>query len=270
MDTYLAAFLTSWLCAFNLPLRDLSCICPSVFKSALQLTSGRRISLAILVLTCIYKGLSELSSSSTLGSELSIFLCIMCYAWLARYFLSYRMEVHNFVGALMIAFHGTNAIRPLARKESKPSICSGQDISWVIIAPNDDTSVKYVDDIMQLQRVTDFFLSMRSCFLTLRYANNYIAKPYSPHRFSRQFGFYQDVSGELKPLLEKTTRHYLFSLFQTSVRLGTQSLFVIPARGLKMNLRKAEEANLKRGKLTILRHTTKMPRPIAIIEEGQS
>ncbi|KAL2927153.1 UDP-N-acetylglucosamine 1-carboxyvinyltransferase [Bienertia sinuspersici] len=38
---------------------------------------------------------------------------------------------------------------------------------------------------------------MRSYYLTLRYENNYIAKSYSPHRFSRQFGFHQDVPVEV-------------------------------------------------------------------------
>ncbi|KAL2925903.1 Neurobeachin-like protein 2 [Bienertia sinuspersici] len=68
---------------------------------------------------------------------------------------------------------------------------------------------------------------MRSCFLTLRHDNNCIVEPYSPHRFSRQFGFYQDVAGELKPPLEKIP----------NVRFETQSSFVIPTRGLKRSLR---------------------------------
>ncbi|KAL2940230.1 Myosin-2 [Bienertia sinuspersici] len=147
------------------------------------------------------------------------------------------MGVLDFVGAPMIAFYVTDAIKTLSHKEAKSSIYSGQDINWVIIAPNDTTSVKYVDDSMQSQQVIDFLLSVRSCFLTLRYDDNCIAEPYSPHRFSRQFGFYQDIPGKLKPPPEKVTWQYLYSLFQTSVQLGTYSSFVNPARGLKMNLR---------------------------------
>ncbi|KAL2895487.1 hypothetical protein RDABS01_011396 [Bienertia sinuspersici] len=86
MDTYLATFLTCWLCAFVLPLRDLGCIRPSVSKPASQLASGRRISLAIPVLTCIYKGLSKLSSSFTPGKQVEHFPAHYVYAWLARYF----------------------------------------------------------------------------------------------------------------------------------------------------------------------------------------
>ncbi|KAL2922546.1 DNA-directed RNA polymerase subunit beta' [Bienertia sinuspersici] len=77
------------------------------------------------------------------------------------------MGVHDFVGAPMIAFHEIDAIRTHTRKVAKSTICSGKDINWVIIAPNDTTIAKYVDDNMQSQQVTDFFLSIRSCFLTL-------------------------------------------------------------------------------------------------------
>ncbi|KAL2939805.1 Glutamyl-tRNA(Gln) amidotransferase subunit D [Bienertia sinuspersici] len=172
-----------------LPLRDLGCIRPSVFKPASQLASGRRVSLAIPVLTCIYK-----------------------------------------------AFQGANAVKMLARKDAKSSICSG-DINRAIVAPDGSTNVNYIDDGVQSQQIADFFFSVRSCCLALRHNSNSIIKPYSPHRFSRQFGFYQDVPDELKPPLEKITRKYLYSLFQTSVRVGTQSSFVIPARGLKMKSR---------------------------------
>ncbi|KAL2924707.1 Methylthioribose-1-phosphate isomerase [Bienertia sinuspersici] len=142
MDTYLATFLTCWLCAFVLPLRYLGCIRLSVFKLASQLASERRISLAIPIQACIYKGLSELSHSSIPGKR----------------------------------------VRTLACKDAKSSISSGKDINWVVIAPN-------------------------------------------------------DVAGDLKPPLEKITLKYSYSLFYISVRVGTRFSFVIPARGLKMNLR---------------------------------
>ncbi|KAL2925185.1 Pentafunctional AROM polypeptide [Bienertia sinuspersici] len=204
----LRLFILVRICAFVLPLKDLGCIRPS-----------------------------ELASSFTPGKQVEHFPAHYVYAWLAWYFRSHHMGVHDFVGAPMIAFHGTDAIKTLSYKEAKSSIYSGQDINWVIIAPNDTTSVKYVGDSMQSQQVIDFLLSVRSCFLTLRYDNNCIAEPYSPHGFSRQFGFYQDIPGKLKPPPEKVTRQFLYSQFQTSVQLGTYSSFVIPARGLKMNLR---------------------------------
>ncbi|KAL2927733.1 Protein MAIN-LIKE 2 [Bienertia sinuspersici] len=59
---------------------DLGCIRPSVFKPASQLASGRRISLAIPMLTCIYKGLGELSSSFTPGNQVEPFPAHYVYA----------------------------------------------------------------------------------------------------------------------------------------------------------------------------------------------
>ncbi|KAL2940231.1 Nuclease [Bienertia sinuspersici] len=72
MDTYLAAFLTCWICAYVLPLKDLGCIRPSVFKPASQLASGRKISLVYL--------------SFTPAKQVEHFPAHYVYAWLARYF----------------------------------------------------------------------------------------------------------------------------------------------------------------------------------------
>ncbi|KAL2904201.1 Ras and EF-hand domain-containing protein [Bienertia sinuspersici] len=129
MDTYLAAFLICWLCAFALPLRGLGCIRLSVFKPVSKLASGQRISLAIPILTYIYKGLGELSSSFTPGKQVEHFPAHYVYARLAQYFRSHHMGVHDFVGAPLIAFHGTDAIKTLARKEARSSICSGRSKS---------------------------------------------------------------------------------------------------------------------------------------------
>ncbi|KAL2896220.1 Protein SOGA1 [Bienertia sinuspersici] len=97
MDTYLTAFLTCWLCAFALPLRDLGCIRPSALNPHRNLLVD--------------------------GGFLLLYL--------------HHMEVHDFIGAPMIEFHRANAVRTLARKEAKSFICSGQVINWVIISPND-------------------------------------------------------------------------------------------------------------------------------------
>ncbi|KAL2926214.1 Protein BNI1 [Bienertia sinuspersici] len=94
---YLSTF-PKWICAFVLPLKDLGCVRASVFKPASQLTNGRRISLAIPVLSYIFKGLSELSHSSMPGKRGERFPTHYVYAWSAQYFHSHRMEVHDFAG----------------------------------------------------------------------------------------------------------------------------------------------------------------------------
>ncbi|KAH0641915.1 hypothetical protein KY290_033530 [Solanum tuberosum] len=42
---------------------------------------------------------------------------------------------------------------------------------------------------------SDFLIGLRSSFVTLRLDGELIMEPDSPHRFSRQFGYCQDVPG---------------------------------------------------------------------------
>ena len=62
----------------------------------------------------------------------------------------------------------------------------------------------------------------------LRHDNHYVIETYI-HRFGRQIGFYQDVSGELEPQ-KHATNERLFNLFSSIIHLGTKSSFLIPGR----------------------------------------
>ncbi|KDP36670.1 hypothetical protein JCGZ_07888 [Jatropha curcas] len=65
----------------------------------------------------------------------------------------------------------------------------------------------------------EHFINLRSSFLTLRYKNQYIIQSYSPHRFSGQLGYYQNLPGGRVPLnplqesiVEKDKREALIKL----------------------------------------------------------
>ncbi|KAK4406217.1 hypothetical protein Sango_0628200 [Sesamum angolense] len=57
---------------------------------------------------------------------------------------------------------------------------------------------KFVDDGHAEELDHSYFVAIRSSYLTLRQGGRFIIEPYSPHRFGRQFGYYQDVPGTLK------------------------------------------------------------------------
>lgn len=63
-ETYLAAFLSCWLCEFVFPGKVPNLIRPGVFKVASLMTRGTRNDLAIPVLASIYQGFGEIASSS--------------------------------------------------------------------------------------------------------------------------------------------------------------------------------------------------------------
>uniref|UniRef100_M1BIN9 Aminotransferase-like plant mobile domain-containing protein n=1 Tax=Solanum tuberosum TaxID=4113 RepID=M1BIN9_SOLTU len=79
-------------------------------------------------------------------------------------------------------------------------------------------------------RVTLPQRGLRSSFVTLRLDDELIVEPYSPHRFSRQFRYYQDVLGAL------IEHHYdgslltLVQLWDLCVYLGSSSKIIIPMR----------------------------------------
>ncbi|KAL2893390.1 hypothetical protein RDABS01_009299 [Bienertia sinuspersici] len=214
-QTYLAAFLSCWLCAFVLPLKNLGCISPSVFKPASQLASGQRISLAIPVLASIYRGLNEISRSLTPADHAAIFLLIM-----------------SMLGQLSIFVATVCPFMIL------------QDINWIGNCMRNPKDRLLIDD-STLRQDVDFLLSIRSCFLTLRYDNDLVVESYSPHRFSRQFGFCQNIPGALKPDSEEPSLQYLWSLFQTSTQVGTKSSFIIPASGMNNEIRSRTTAPFK-------------------------
>ncbi|KAL0311677.1 UNVERIFIED_CONTAM: hypothetical protein Scaly_2918300 [Sesamum calycinum] len=64
--------------------------------------------------------------------------------------------------------------------------------------PVKDGPFKFVDDGRVKELDHSYFVAIRSSYLTLRQGDRFIIEPYSPHRFGRQFGYYQDVPGTLR------------------------------------------------------------------------
>ncbi|KAH0642322.1 hypothetical protein KY285_033192 [Solanum tuberosum] len=81
-ETYLAAFLTCWLCKFVLPNKKVDFICASVFKFASLMAHGEIFSLAIPILASIYRGLRDISTSSNLGAYNTLLLIHYVYGWI--------------------------------------------------------------------------------------------------------------------------------------------------------------------------------------------
>ncbi|XP_056683857.1 uncharacterized protein [Spinacia oleracea] len=227
-QTYLAAFLSCWLCAFVLPVSDLGCIRPGSFKPASFLASGKETSLAIPVLASIYHGLSKISNSPTPGKHRESFPAQYVYAWTAKYFRSHHVVTYDFVGAPLVGIQGLDSV--IKSPDAKSLVSSGKDFNWLANSICGNSDEKREDGNHQPKQFANFFISMRSCFLTLRFDNNYVVEPYSPHRFGRQFGFHQDVPGELVVQTQNITREHMYYLFQSSIRLHTRATFLVPCR----------------------------------------
>ncbi|KAL0412996.1 UNVERIFIED_CONTAM: hypothetical protein Sradi_1501300 [Sesamum radiatum] len=168
-EVYLAAYLACWLCTFVLPGKDANSIRPSTFKMASMMANGRRVSLAI-PLARIYEGLNTLASSPRPARTNPSFPVHFVYAWLASYFKTHYPVWQGLRGLKMTIFSGEGGAKPF----------------------------KFVDNTDAEELDHNFFVAIRSSYLTLRQGDKFIIEPYSPHRFGHQFGYFQDVPGTLK------------------------------------------------------------------------
>ncbi|KAL0381652.1 UNVERIFIED_CONTAM: hypothetical protein Sangu_0229500 [Sesamum angustifolium] len=66
-----------------------------------------------------------------------------------------------------------------------------------------DKDFSFVDDGCAKELEEAYFMAIRSNYLPLRQGNHFDVEPYSPHRFSRQFEFFQEVPGILSQDIRK-------------------------------------------------------------------
>ncbi|KAL0408422.1 UNVERIFIED_CONTAM: hypothetical protein Sradi_1776600 [Sesamum radiatum] len=79
---------------------------------------------------------------------------------------------------------------------------------------------KFVDNGDAEELDHNYFVAIRSSYLTLRQGDKFIIEPYNPHRFRRQFGYFQDVPRTLKydtraASLEEGLRYWAYASYQS-------------------------------------------------------
>ncbi|KAL0298749.1 UNVERIFIED_CONTAM: hypothetical protein Sradi_6534700 [Sesamum radiatum] len=167
-EVYLATYLACWLCVFVLPGKDVNSIRPSTFKMASLMANDRPVNLAIPVLASIYEGLNTVATSPK-PAELR--------------------------GPKMTKFYGEGGAKYYEPQEAHKRIHKAEFVSWACNMLVKDGPFKFVDDGRAEELDHSYFVAIHSSYLTLRQGGRFIIEPYSPHRFERQFGYYQDVPG---------------------------------------------------------------------------
>lgn len=104
-ETYLAAFLSCWLCSFVFP-EEGQTIRPSTFKIASIMAKGVEICLGIPVLARIYKALHEIGNSPTPGKSYAYFPAHYVYGWLACYFRALTPKSQQISSPKMLEYAG--------------------------------------------------------------------------------------------------------------------------------------------------------------------
>ncbi|CAH9101326.1 unnamed protein product [Cuscuta epithymum] len=201
-EIYLAAFLSCWLCAFVLPHEGPRVIRPEIFKVACM-ACGRKICLAVPVLASIYHGLNQISNAPSPDQVRTCFPVHYVYGWLASYFDTHFKNDIQSTTPLMISYSGEGGARSLDKRGARGRIFQGDVSSWMCSTHRRIRDHVFFDGENPSETDLTFFRCLRSNFLELRYQNHCIAEPYTPHRFSRQFGYFQ---ANAPGLLEKHER----------------------------------------------------------------
>ncbi|GAA0187385.1 hypothetical protein LIER_34673 [Lithospermum erythrorhizon] len=105
-EVYCAAFLSCWLCVFVLPIEPLSFIRANVFKMASIMAKGSRVILAPLVLSIIYRSLSQISLSDNLSTAQECFPTHYLFGWIGAYLYAKNTDTNSPYGPLMVRYHG--------------------------------------------------------------------------------------------------------------------------------------------------------------------
>ncbi|KAK6131725.1 hypothetical protein DH2020_034522 [Rehmannia glutinosa] len=197
-ETYLAAYLACWLCLFVLPNDDLNSIRPGTFKMASLMAYGQTAGLAVPVLANIFGGLNKIANSPRPSKVYSMFPVHFVYGWLAYYFKTHNQVWQGTNGPKMAIFSGEGHAKYYEPKEARRRIHKGDWISWTCTMITKSKDFHYVDNGNAQRFEQDYFIAIRSSYLSLRQGGRFVIEPYSPHRFSRHFGFYQMVPGVLK------------------------------------------------------------------------
>ncbi|KAH0775696.1 hypothetical protein KY290_007107 [Solanum tuberosum] len=158
-ETYLTAFLSCWLCAFVFPSEEGNFIWPETFKIASLMASSKRLAYYL-------KTHYPLTSGPSLPR--------------------------------MVVYSGKGVAKYFDKDEAKKCVHRGENIVWNATMLSKPHPTYYIDNGKAPELELAYFMSLRFNYLPLKRGGSFVIEPYSPHRFSRQFGFHQDIPGYLE------------------------------------------------------------------------
>ncbi|TYK08451.1 uncharacterized protein E5676_scaffold654G00670 [Cucumis melo var. makuwa] len=199
-------------------------------KVASLMAEGDTFSLAIPVLANIYSGLRQIHDcTSSLGHSNACFPIHYVHGWLALYFNTYYKAPTSLRGPRMVEFSGEGGAKYYTNLEARTHIHKEKYVSWHACLQAKNKDELLTDDGTLIHWNASFFISIRFCFLFSQYGSSTVIEPYSPCRFGRQFGFYQDVPYDLGKKIPKANLANVRYHWMICVRESTLSQVYLPA-----------------------------------------
>ena len=114
---------------------------------------------------------------------------------------------------------------PFDEASARDRIRSSKDFFWHGTLFRLDLDLTFEDNGGLFVPRLGYFMSLHSGYLSLRCEDHCIVESYSPHQFSRRFGFYQNIPGDLKKRIQKE----LYQYYQSFTCSNTSSIVLIPS-----------------------------------------
>ncbi|PIN10177.1 hypothetical protein CDL12_17233 [Handroanthus impetiginosus] len=180
----------------------------AAYLASSMIATGRKVSLGIPVLASIYKGLNKVSNSPRPTRVSYPFPVHFVHAWLACYLKTYYSVPQDLRGPKMTQFSGEGGARYFDPKEARKRIHKGDSAHWTYNMITKNQNLLFVDDEKAKELEQNYFIAIRSNYLTLRQDKHFVVEPYSPHRFSQSHEV-NKRTGVSHPIEESSTdRHW--------------------------------------------------------------
>jgi len=118
-STYLTAYLSCWHCVFALLMIGDWLIRLETFDTANSMALDCTLSLTVLVLVSLCRGLNEIAHATKPSYLRSFFPCHYLYGWLAQYFWTHHLLHPAPLGPLMVRYSGPLTTRSNIRDAYK-------------------------------------------------------------------------------------------------------------------------------------------------------
>ncbi|KAJ8426509.1 hypothetical protein Cgig2_013192 [Carnegiea gigantea] len=128
----------------------------------------------------------------------------------------------------MPKFSGFGQAKTFDLDEARELISSGRGFCW-------NSAIRHrlkatLVDNGQLSRADfAYFASIRSSYVCCRCEDSFVMEHYYPHRFSRQFGFHQDIPADIDFSILSSSK-IMLRLHQACIRYGTNSHVFFPGQ----------------------------------------
>ncbi|KAH0633016.1 hypothetical protein KY284_035802 [Solanum tuberosum] len=95
-------------------------------------------------------------------------------------------------------YSGEGGERYFESNDARKYIHGGENVAWTSTMLDKTYPYFYKDNNHAPELKLSYFMSIRFNYLPLQCRDSFIIEPYSPHHFSHQFGFYQNIPSIMK------------------------------------------------------------------------